>query len=76
MIDYLKFIFYFSIIPVTFTYVILLKYLEYFLIIYLIGDSLCWGFPYLLYVANCFWWGTIFYKRNEIELFIRKIWRR
>lgn len=76
MIDFLRFLFFFTIVPVTPSCLILIEYLRYFNTIYPINNLLYCGAYILIYVANCVFWGAIVYNNKKIGLFIRKIWRR
>ena len=73
MIDYLKFIFYFSIVPVTPVCVFLIDCLRDLNEVYSISPYLYICVCVLIYVINCFFWGTCVYNYSKIEKIFKKI---
>ena len=73
MIDFLRFLFFFTIVPVTPSCLILIEYLRYFDTIYSINSILYYTIYVLIYVVNCVFWGAIVYNNKKIGLFIKKI---
>lgn len=76
MIDFLKFLFLFLIVPVTPSCLILIEYLRYFDTLYPINNLLYCLIYVLIYIVNCFVWGSIVYNYKEIEKFIKGVFVR
>lgn len=76
MIDFLRFLFFFTIVPVTPSCLILIEYLRHFDAVYPISNLLYYTIYLLIYVVNCIFWGGIVYNNKKIGLFIRKMWRK
>lgn len=75
MIDYLKFLFYYTIVPMTPTCVILLKMLDNYIILYEINYYISSLLYVIIFALNAVFWGTLVYKYKTIENLVKKIWR-